>query len=317
MPTRTVRFRRGLAAVAVCAVAWAGPADSARAMTAYVVEPGDGFYAIAAATGADLQAILDANDLRLDSVLHPGQRLRIPGVTPAPAPSSRDSAASSPTSATVTVRAGDGLYAVARRAGVSLERLLSANELTITSIVHPGQRLAVPAAASARSASTTSAPAAPGAANASQSSGMQGPAAPRTLPRDVADRSLVAVFRRRAGEAGIPADLLMAVCYRESRWNAGAVSAAGATGICQLMPGTAAWVARDIIGDPGLDSLDADDNIRMGAHLLGWLLRRVDGDVGRALAMYGQGVAGVERDGVSEFSQNYIREIADLRRRFG
>jgi LysM repeat protein len=314
MPTRTVRFRRGLAAVAVCAVSWAGSVGSARAMTTYVVEPGDGFYAIAAATGADLRAILDANDLRLDSVIHPGQRLMIPGATAAPAESAESSpasGASSRTSGTVTVRAGDGLYAVARRAGVSLERLLSANGLTITSIIHPGQRLDVPGSASAASAPATSAP-----ADTSQSSGTHGPATPLALPRDVADRSLVAVFRHRASEAGIPADLLMAVCYRESRWNVGAVSPAGASGICQLMPGTAAWVARDLIGLPGLDSMDADDNIRMGAHLLGWLLRRADGDVGRALAMYGQGVAGVERDGVSEFSQKYIREIADLRRRF-
>ena len=204
--TITVRVRRGLAAVVLSTAAWAGPADPVLASGTYVVVPGDGFYAIAAATGADLGAILDANGLRLDSVIHPGQRLTIPDAgstaTAPPQPTRQATPrAPSPTSGTVTVRAGDGLYAVAQRAGVSLQRLLTANGLTLTSIIHPGQRLAIPGTA-------------PSSTTPTQASSAPAPASALALPRDVADPSLVAVFRRAASEAGVPADLLMAVCYR-------------------------------------------------------------------------------------------------------
>ena len=43
----------------------------------------------------------------------------------------------------------------------------------------------------------------------------------------------------------MPADLLMAVAFRESNWNAAAVSRSGAMGIGQLMPDD-----RDVRLDP-------------------------------------------------------------------
>ncbi len=75
------------------------------------------------------------------------------------------------TSATpYTVRAGDSLAGIANRYGLRLGALLQANSLTITSIIHPGDELTLPAGArttpSAAATTPGSAPAATTAAAA-------------------------------------------------------------------------------------------------------------------------------------------------------
>lgn len=183
-----------------------------------------------------------------------------------------------------TVRRGDGFTLIAKRTGVSVDAILQANGLTIDSVIHPGQVLKIPKP---------------------------------TLPKEVAGRGdLVPTFRAAAQEAGVPADLLMAMAYSESRWNPDAVSSAGAIGVGQLMPRTAAWVARDLMGEPNLDPRKPADNIRMSARLLRWLLDQAGGDVTRALAMYAQGVDGVRRNGIKPSSVKYAERIAAMRPQF-
>ena len=108
----------------------------------YVVQPGDYLFGIAQQHGVALGGLLGTNDLTVTDVIHPGQRLAIPA---AAAPSSAGSG-------TYTVRSGDSLFGIARRLGVSSGSLLAANGLTLNSVIHPGQRLAIPAAAAPISA---------------------------------------------------------------------------------------------------------------------------------------------------------------------
>ena len=42
-----------------------------------------------------------------------------------------------------TVRPGDSLYGIAHRHNVTIGALLAANRLTLTSVIHPGQRLRI------------------------------------------------------------------------------------------------------------------------------------------------------------------------------
>ena len=105
----------------------------------YLVEPGDYLSGIARQLGVTLDDLLRANHLAVTSVIHPGQRLAIPS------PAANHTAGT----ITYTVRAGDSLFGIAGRLGVPAQSLLSANGLTLTSVIHPGQRLAVPAGASA------------------------------------------------------------------------------------------------------------------------------------------------------------------------
>jgi soluble lytic murein transglycosylase-like protein len=79
----------------------------------------------------------------------------------------------------------------------------------------------------------------------------------------------------------VPAALVKAVITRESSWSPRAVSRAGALGLMQLLPATAAkvGVSREELFDPAR-------NILAGVRLLAILLRHYRGDVISALTAY-------------------------------
>jgi soluble lytic murein transglycosylase-like protein len=84
-----------------------------------------------------------------------------------------------------------------------------------------------------------------------------------------------------AAEHRVPADLVRAVVAAESAGNPRAVSPAGAIGLMQLMPGTAASL--------GVDPWQPRENLRGGITYLGSLLRAFDGNTRLALIAYNAG----------------------------
>jgi peptidoglycan endopeptidase LytE len=128
---------RFVIALVLSALAVQLPAVSTGADTgSYVVREGDTLSGIAGRMGVRLSDLLRANHLEVTDVIHPGQRLTVPGG--GSTPSGGDS------SSTYTVQAGDALYTIARRNGISLGALLAANNLTLSGVIVPGQRLTVP-----------------------------------------------------------------------------------------------------------------------------------------------------------------------------
>lgn len=136
------RLSRLLVAVTLSAAVLAAPALASATTDTYVVRSGDTLITIASREGVRLSELMRANGLTLTSVIFPGQRLTIPGST-APAPTAASA------SRAYTVRAGDTLSGIAARHGVRLAELLSANRLSITSLIVPGQRLTIPGAGAA------------------------------------------------------------------------------------------------------------------------------------------------------------------------
>ena len=108
-------------------------------------------------------------------------------------------------------------------------------------------------------------------------------------------RDLV-VKHAQAADALDP-DLLQALMREESALDARALSWAGAMGLCQLMPATAAGVAMQLkLKRPTTqDLLDPDLNIRLGSRYLADLLRRQAGLRQYALASYNAGEGAVAR----------------------
>ena len=131
-------------------------ADSAGATgTTYTVRAGDGLASIARKVGVRLADLLAANQLTISSTIHPGQLLVVPAGGIAPTPSQPNTAAQAPSTAGMsryTVKAGDSLFAIARRNGVTLNALLSANSFTITSTILPGQVIGIPTSSTPMSA---------------------------------------------------------------------------------------------------------------------------------------------------------------------
>jgi soluble lytic murein transglycosylase-like protein len=95
------------------------------------------------------------------------------------------------------------------------------------------------------------------------------------------------VLERAAERAGIPLELLIGVAYVESRYNPEATSRAGAMGLMQLMPETAAGLG---VTDP----YDAQQSAEAGARFLARLRSRF-GNWSRALAAYQWGPGHVAR----------------------
>jgi len=115
-----------------------------------------------------------------------------------------------------------------------------------------------------------------------------------------------------AGEKyGVESSLIRAVIQTESSGNTLAVSRAGAQGLMQLMPQTAAELG---VQDP----FDPVQNIMGGTHYLRRLLDRYQGDRKLALAAYNWGMGNVERrlDSMPSETRNYILKVESLYRTF-
>jgi len=112
-------------------------------------------------------------------------------------------------------------------------------------------------------------------------------AAPRTPHPGLAP--LAPRFAAAGGHTQLSPRLLEAVAWAESRFNQSARSRAGAQGVMQLMPGTAASL--------GFNARDVDQNVRGGAAYLRQMLDLFGNDLVLALAAYNAGPDAVRRYG--------------------
>jgi soluble lytic murein transglycosylase-like protein len=122
------------------------------------------------------------------------------------------------------------------------------------------------------------------------------------LPADV---PYGAEITAAAKKHGLDPALLAGLVKQESGFNPNAGSPAGARGLTQLMPGTAAGLGVTNVLDP-VQSLEG------GAKYLRQQLDAFGGDVTRALAAYNAGPGAVQRyGGVPPYAetQNYVRAV--------
>lgn len=109
---------------------------------------------------------------------------------------------------------------------------------------------------------------------------------------------------------GVDPNLALAVAKQESGYQQTGTgggtlkSSAGALGVMQLLPSTAAGL--------GVDPNDESQNIAGGVKLLSQLLQQFNGDVTKALAAYNAGPVAVQKyNGVPPYpeTQNYVASI--------
>ena len=295
----------------------------------YVVKSGDTLSAIATRHGVGLSEIFKWNGLGMSSVIYPGQKVKVGGGSSTPAPSApvtaaapKPSAPAPASSGSYTIKAGDTLSGIAARNGVRLSDVLSANRLTMSSIIYPGQKLVIPGASTIAPASSTPATTTP--LVPSTFLGFSYPAAvvssanqnkallnASPVPTRQQMKSIVADTARRMG---VDASLALAFAFQESGFDQRAVSPANAIGTMQVIPSSGEW-ASDLVGRK-LNLLDPYDNATAGIAIIRQLVR-TSPDVDTAIAGYYQGQYSVSQNGMFEDTKGYVAAIKANRQLFG
>lgn len=289
--------------------------------SSYIVKAGDTLSAIAANNGVSLGTVLKANSLSMTSIIHPGQKIKLGGsadvsvasteITPAvPKPAA-------PASGSYTIKGGDTLGAIAAEHNVSLSALLKANDLTATTMIHPGAKLALPGKAAPAAES------APAVAEEAPSDLVPSTFLHYTYPEQVVSEAnrnkhllnslpvpgndaMKSIVADTARSMGVDPTLALAVSYQESGFNQRAVSPANAIGAMQVIPMSGEW-ASDLVGRQ-LNLLDPYDNATAGVAILQSLIR-TSANLDEAIASYYQGQYSVTTHGMFSDTKDYVAAI--------
>lgn len=260
------------------------------AAQSYVVQAGDTLTAIALAHGLSVDEIAQSNGIGNPDLIVTGQQLTIPnGVVDTVTSSEPQSPPPSVGGGepVYVVQGGDTLSGIASELGVSVAALVEANGITNPDLIVTGQSLVLPA---------SPAPVTSG-------------AEPVVYVDYESVRSMIydaAVIHREDPY------LMMALAWRESGWQQHVVSSAGALGIMQLMPDTAAWAGPALVGRQVDPANSAWDNIETGVAFYAHLYSMTGSDY-YALAGYYQGPYSVETQGLFGETEDYVTNVLDMR----
>lgn len=298
------------------------PSSSSGAAT-YTVKSGDTLSGIAARNGVALSDVFSWNGLNGRSIIYPGQQIKVGSGTNAPAPAA-PAPASAPAPAApaladtgaYTIKSGDTLGGIASRLGVSLSSLLSANHLSMSTIIYPGQKLAIPGAPAAPAPVTT--PLVPStflgytypAAVVSSANANKALLNASPVPSTAQMKGIVADTARRMG---VDPSLALAFAFQESGFNQRAVSPANAIGTMQVIPSSGEW-ASQLVGRK-LNLLDPYDNVTAGVAIIRALVN-TSKDVNTAIAGYYQGQYSVSKHGMYDDTKAYVAAILAHKKNF-
>lgn len=282
------------------------------------VRPGDTLWHLAIANHTSVRAIAQKNRLPLGGALiHPGQKLLVPGKSAAAHPrstaaaSTRTATAARPSSrdAVHVVRAGDTTSDIAKKYRVSLTKLLAANKLRSSALIFVGQKIVVPGAVSVKAPATPAPkPTAPKGYTVSAKTAKAVAASKAKLAAaKVPTRSQTsAIIRATAARHGVDPKLALAIGWLESGWHQRAVSYTNAVGVMQIMPTSQTWASE--LAGRSLDRFDTRDNITSGVLIIRSLQASADSRE-QAIAGYYQGLYSVRTKGLYEDTKQYVASV--------
>jgi LysM repeat protein len=292
----------------------------------YTVKPGDTLSGIAARHGMSLASVLSANNLKVTSVIHPGQKIKVSGGSVSSASTSSKTPAKSNAagSGSYTVKSGDTLSGIAGKLNVTLSSLLQASGLKSTSIIYPGQKIGVPGNSTASQTTTANV----GTASAA-------PLVPSTFlhytyPEAVVSKAnenkrlllstpqpsqaqMKDIIAETARKMGVDPKLALAHAYQESGFQQTAVSPANAIGAMQVIPSSGEW-ASDLVGRK-LNLLDPYDNATAGVAIIRSLVS-TSPSLDIAIASYYQGQYGVLTYGMYKDTKAYVASVKSHMKKF-
>ncbi|MDP9694640.1 UNVERIFIED_ORG: LysM repeat protein [Arthrobacter globiformis] len=303
---------------AAAAPAARAAAPAVTAARTYTVKSGDTLGGIAGRHGVRLSQVLSWNGLKVSSIIYPGQKIRLGAGTAVAAAPAKASAPAATPSASYVIKSGDTLSGIAARHGVKLAAILSANRLKVTSVIYPGQKLAIPGKTSSVQPASSVTPLVPSsflgytypAAVVSSANKNKALLNASPVPSLAQMQSIVADTARRMG---VDPALAQAFAYQESGFNQRAVSPANAIGTMQVIPSSGEW-ASDLVGRK-LNLLDPYDNATAGVAIIRQLIR-TSKNLDYAIAGYYQGQYSVNKHGMYTDTKHYVAAIKAHRKTF-
>ncbi|QNN53118.1 transglycosylase SLT domain-containing protein [Nocardioides mesophilus] len=118
------------------------------------------------------------------------------------------------------------------------------------------------------------------------------------------------IVTAKARRYGVDPSLALAIAWQESGWQQRRVSASGALGVMQVLPGTARWMS-DVAGYR-LNPRDLHHNTIAGVRLIRWL--RSEAGLRHAVGGYYQGLGGIREHGMYPSTKRYVDDVLSLRR---
>jgi soluble lytic murein transglycosylase-like protein len=109
------------------------------------------------------------------------------------------------------------------------------------------------------------------------------------VPDPLERTTLLMLIHKEAARAKLPPQLVLAVIQVESKFDAYAVSKAGAVGLMQIMP---FWLK--LIGRPEDSLVHSQTNLRMGCTILKYYITKTHGDLRAALQRYNGATVGID-----------------------
>ncbi|XAS68957.1 LysM peptidoglycan-binding domain-containing protein [Micrococcaceae bacterium Sec5.7] len=311
------------APAATKAPAAAAPAAAMSGGSTYTVKSGDTLGAIAARHGVRLAQVLSSNGLNMGSIIYPGQKIKIgtgaaaPGSAVKPASSSPAVKPAAPASSgSYTIKSGDTLSAIAARHGVNLSAILSANRISVSTIIYPGNKLVIPGTSVQPAASVT--PLIPSSflgftyPSAVVSSANRNKALLNASPVPSREQ-MKAIVTDTARRMGVNPSLALAFALQESGFDQRAVSPANAIGTMQVIPSSGQW-ASDLVGRQ-LNLLDPYDNATAGVAIIRQLIA-TSKNLDNAIAGYYQGQYSVSKYGMYKDTKKYVASIKAHQKNF-
>ena len=104
----------------------------------YTIRPGDSWWSIANRFGMDMYQLAQLNGMSVNTVIHPGQKIRVKGTIKNGAKPVKNTNTSF-----YVVKPGDSWWSIANRFGMDMYQLAQLNGMSVNTVIHPGDKLTV------------------------------------------------------------------------------------------------------------------------------------------------------------------------------
>jgi len=179
----------------------------AASATVYTVRPGECLEGIARKTGCSASRLAKTNGLKPSSIIHPGQKLKLPGGTTQPAAGAGPAALASADSAphaegkTHKIKDGETYASISRKYHVSVDSLMAANPGVKATALRPGQVIRLSQGTAAPAPVSTPAPVSKAASHHVAAAATPAPHAPAAAKPEVQAPATTTVMAEKSPES--------------------------------------------------------------------------------------------------------------------